>query len=103
MACFFVKCGAVSDKMSSIHNDERSNKSGKIQTDDVVVGKAAVVNNERRHRRRVGNKERKTIPSNVRRQGGGDVLGGWLAAWLEEAGDYREKDEVKMLKEAGKG
>ncbi|CAK9315987.1 unnamed protein product [Citrullus colocynthis] len=106
MDCLLVKCG-VSHQVPRIREDGSNRKARKSQGDGIVVSEeATTVKSKKWHqRRRLGSKEIKMVSSSRLRpsQRGRVELGGWLAAWLEEAEGQREKDEVKELEKACKG
>ena len=99
MACFFVKC-RTSRQVPRFHDDDGSKKSRKTQRDDIVGETLEAIGNKRRRQRRVDSKEQKTMSFTLRQRGERNELGGWLAAWLEEAESHTEKDEIKALEEA---
>ena len=101
MNCFLAKCGTL-NQVLRIREDGNNRKERKIERDDdIVIGEAPkTMKISRKGHRRVRSKERKMMPSSSRLQRSQIErveLGGWLAAWLEEAEGEREKDEVKEL------
>uniref|UniRef100_A0A9I9D4Z7 Uncharacterized protein n=1 Tax=Cucumis melo TaxID=3656 RepID=A0A9I9D4Z7_CUCME len=96
MDCFLVKCGAL-NQVLRIRESGNNRKERKIQRDDIVIAEATT-KLYRRRRVSASSSSSRLQRSQIERV----ELGGWLAAWLEEAEAEREKDEVKEMEKDSK-